>query len=1493
MQKTRPRRTGRQTASEQGAERTPVGKGRPAHVRNRLIVAVAVVAAAIAGAGAPSVVAASGQLNDSQNLVTLAERTQDALVLAQSLADERDEVTTYVAAGRTKGKAPSGESSARVDRQVGELTADTDTPAALRTDLGGIAAVRQAALTGRSTALEAHRAYSAAITELHALAEQLAQQMPPRAGAGAYALADLDTAVQQATAARGLLLAALNVPTSTEDVTDPVTGRSETRAVSSDADTKQRDELTAAAQQARLRSDAALASFRDSAPEEAVDAYDSTVTGGDVTAAQKYLTALTDQPALSDDELGADTKKVDAALTGRVALMRGAESSAYDRRVKDLAQLRDDDVTALELRVALLGALILVAVGISTAMARSLTRPLAVLRIGSSRLAGAENPAAEEPVRFTGRDDEFAQVVRSVNALHEHAVALHERIATLESDRKHLVGQRQKMADAREELRTELADAAERLGRLRTSISGTFVNLSLRTLGLVERQLAVIEGLEEREHDPERLATLFKLDHFATVMRRHSENLLVLAGEEHVQQHAGPIPLVDVVRAAVSEIERYERVRISALPPHAHVAGFAADDLSHLLAELMENATSFSPPDLPVEVSGWLLENGEVMLSVQDEGIGMTGDRLTRLNSRLTDFDPDTPYDQEGEDGLGLGLYVVARLAHRHGVRVQLREQKQGGVAAVVVLPAPLLASPPAASVPATPPTTAATSAVTLPGADAESNGNILPARAKPMSLPETPAETTMELLLPLSADPSDPADTGDAADDVGTPAGTADLSPAEDTAGTAAPAGTSDSRGDADTSATEATAAPAGTQGSADTPGTTATSGTEDTPTAATPADAAGFPGMPYAASSADADDTPATATPADADSVPPAAGPGDTADSRTARRAADDWPSAAPTTDGDTPNAAAPTGTGDMPNAAGPRRVADDWPGSDVAAADAMQADDQTAPGGTPDADAPMPAGGTPTTPHTVRSPRARRMADDWPSTAPAADGGTQGATTPATDGVTPDAPPAAAGTPTAARSPRARSAADDWPSTATDGGTPPTAPSPRARRAADDWPTAAPATAGGAQDATAPGTGGGTPDASAPAADGGTPPTARSPRARRAADDWPTAAPAVDRGTPDATAPGTGGGTPDASAPAADGGTPSMARSPRARRAADDWPTAAPAADGGTPDTTAPKTDGGTPPRAPFAPGATPAPASANPAVSPTVAARRARRAADDWPGSDAGAAGTTQAGDRAATPGRRPDADAPASPGRTPDTGTPTSPVRRPGTPASHSRRPDTPASPGRTPTRAPFAPGGTRNPAPAGPGATPTPAPGGTRNPAPAGPGATPTPAPGGTRNPAPAGPGATPTPAPGAPRSPQARRAADDWPGSAPAAVPGSGPTGGHAGCGEAEAEAEHGRAADAPEELVTDKGLPKRTPKLTAPTPTPRRHSGSVDAEALRRRLGGFRSGAQAGYRDVEAELAHQTAPSPAPNAAPDAPQEARAHAEEDTGGTVEEASS
>ncbi|MFF2652894.1 nitrate- and nitrite sensing domain-containing protein [Streptomyces sp. NPDC058045] len=743
--------TGRPPGTPAPREDTAQPAGRRVRVRSRLVIAVAVVAAAVAGAGAPAIIAASGQVHDTQELVDLSERTGRALTLAHALADERDEVTAFIAAGRPKGKGLSERRSAPVDRQIAELRPGA--PAPLADDLDAIAAVRRAALTGKGSALDAHRSYADVIGQLHGLAEDLAQQEPPRAGGGAAALADLDTAVAQASATRGLLLAALAVPGETRTVIDPATGLPTEVSADSGA-AKQQDELTAAAQQAHVAEQAALASFHGRAPDADRSAYDTTVTGPEVAAAEKYLARLADSPELSASEKDTDPEKLDAALTARIDQMRGSEASLANARSKTLAGLRDDDVTALELRIALVGVCLLAAVGVAMGTARSLTRPLSVLRLGSARLA--EDPATEEPIRFTGRNDEFAQVVRSVNGLHTHALGLHERIGTLEADRKHLVGQRESMADERTELRAALKAATADLERVRGGIQSTFVSLALRTLGLVERQLAVIEKLEDREQDPDRLSTLFTLDHLATVMRRHSENLLVLAGADRGHQHPGPVPLVDVVRAAVSEIERYERVRIAALPPHAHTAGFAADDLSHLLAELLENATSFSPPDAEVEVSGWLMENGEMMVSIQDEGIGMTPERMDTLNDRLSGFDPDQEHRAEDE-GLGLGLYVVARLAHRHGARIRLREQKQGGVAAVVVLPTALLVDAPAAAVaPAPQGGPGGGSAVHLSGAEAEANSNELPTR---QSAPGAdPLITAAEASLAAASPEDEPA---------------------------------------------------------------------------------------------------------------------------------------------------------------------------------------------------------------------------------------------------------------------------------------------------------------------------------------------------------------------------------------------------------------------------------------------------------------------------------------------------------------------------------------------------------------------------------------------------------------------------------------------------------------------------------------------------------------------------------------------------------------
>ncbi|MGW4176488.1 nitrate- and nitrite sensing domain-containing protein [Streptomyces rubiginosohelvolus] len=751
MQKKRPRSKG---TTRDGSGATPPAPGadkRTVRVRSRLVAGVAVVGVIVVAAGTPAVLGASADLTESQRLVTLAELNQQAVTLGHSLADERDAVTAYIAAGRAEEGDGGGDGAknrtartTRVDQQIDEI--HDAASAALRRDLSTVPSLRRSALTGKGSALEAHQAYSDLIAKLHGIAAELAEKTPPRAADATRAPLTLGGASEQASATRGLLLAALSVPSPepTAPRTDPFTGLPvQTQDGGATRADRERDELSAAAQQARVRELAALADFDQAADPEARDKLSATVTGSQVNDAEKYLTRLTDRPELSEAERKVSPRKLEAALSARVDRMRSVESALTTDQVQHLEGLRDDDVTALELAIALLGGCFLLAVGVSTAVARTLTQPLAVLRIGAARLA--EDPENAEPVRYTGRNDEFAQVVRSMNTLHGRLTALHQdlggRVESLTAERSGLIKSRESLAQQRTELQERTAELATQLGQLKNTVHHTFVNLSLRTLGLVERQLGVIEGLEEREQDPERLATLFKLDHMATVMRRHSENMLVLAGAEHGHGHAGPIPLVDVARAAVSEIERYERVTIQSLPPHAQIAGFAADDLSHLLAELLENATSFSPPDSHVELSGWLLESGEVMLSVSDEGIGMSTVRMDELNARLAD-PASFEVGEQNADGAGLGLQVTSLLAARHGVRVQLREQKGSGVTAVVVLPQALLpktlpaATPPAVQLPGDAPT------LNLPGSVAEANSNALPSRSpQPAALPEPAAD--------------------------------------------------------------------------------------------------------------------------------------------------------------------------------------------------------------------------------------------------------------------------------------------------------------------------------------------------------------------------------------------------------------------------------------------------------------------------------------------------------------------------------------------------------------------------------------------------------------------------------------------------------------------------------------------------------------------------------------------------------------------------------
>jgi len=207
------------------------------------------------------------------------------------------------------------------------------------------------------------------------------------------------------------------------------------------------------------------------------------------------------------------------------------------------------------------------------------------------------------------------------------------------------------------------------------------VNLSRRSQSLIERQLRLIDSLEQGEQDSERLGSLFKLDHLATRMRRNGENLLVLAGQDAPRRWSQPVPLVDVLRASLSEVEQYERVQLQVQPGFA-VVGQAVNDIVHLVAELVENATTFSPQDTRVSVNAQPLSGGGMMLDITDNGIGMPQEDCTETNRRLAE-----PPVVDVSVSRRMGLFVVGRLATRHGIRIQLRPASSGGLTVLALLP--------------------------------------------------------------------------------------------------------------------------------------------------------------------------------------------------------------------------------------------------------------------------------------------------------------------------------------------------------------------------------------------------------------------------------------------------------------------------------------------------------------------------------------------------------------------------------------------------------------------------------------------------------------------------------------------------------------------------------------------------------------------------------------------------------------------------------------
>ncbi|GAB2875261.1 nitrate- and nitrite sensing domain-containing protein [Streptomyces deserti] len=363
--------------------------------------------------------------------------------------------------------------------------------------------------------------------------------------------------------------------------------------------------------------------------------------------------ALAQQGITAQNWWAVNTLKFNAYNKIETELADTAVNEASD--IADSAK-RDAIITGAAVVVALLAAFILAGM-----VARQMSRAMRQLRNAAFGIAEQRLPMLVDQLSRTdpGRVD--------------------TRVAPIPINTTDEIGE---VARAFDQVHREAVRLASEQALLRGNINAIFTNLSRRNQSLIEGQLTLITELENNEADPDQLENLFKLDHLATRMRRNGENLLVLAGEEPGRRWDQPVPLIDVLRAASSEVEQYERIELSGVP-ECEIHGRAVTDLVHLLAELLENATTFSSPQTKVRVTATRLPDGRVMIEIHDKGIGLTAEDFADINHKLAN-----PPTVDAAISQRMGLFVVGRLSDRHGIRVQLRPSgEQAGTTSLVMLP--------------------------------------------------------------------------------------------------------------------------------------------------------------------------------------------------------------------------------------------------------------------------------------------------------------------------------------------------------------------------------------------------------------------------------------------------------------------------------------------------------------------------------------------------------------------------------------------------------------------------------------------------------------------------------------------------------------------------------------------------------------------------------------------------------------------------------------
>ncbi|KOX03913.1 membrane protein [Streptomyces sp. NRRL B-1140] len=629
-------------------------------ISTRLVSLLALPVVAATSLGALRIDQSMDDIQQLDNMKLLTDMTKQATELSAALQEERDQSAGPLAHG---GKASDFtvkglrektdrarknflDSSEEIDgaSKDGNLKGVREYLVQLAGELGDLEQIRKSAYASEGNSTQTVEAYHRLIENLIDLSQDMAEATSnPDMIQRTRALAAFSSAKEYSSIQRAALAAALPASNTTAGKLSP------------------NDRLYA--ESALESQNSEIRSFKSIYGEDAAaellkpieDGGNSTIKATDTYAGR----ALKSASGLAQQDKRSYRDWLDDSST-KIQQMKNIEHTLLEEMEQKARELR----SATERDAIISGVLILIVLGVSLVgafvVARSMIRSLRRLEDTATKVASDRLPELVKQLSESDPQDVDTSV---------ESVGVHSRDE---------IG---RVAAAFDDVHREAVRLAAEQALLRGNVNAMFTNLSRRSQGLIQRQLSLISELESREADPDQLSSLFKLDHLATRMRRNGENLLVLAGEEPGRRWTRPVPLVDVLRAAASEVEQYERIELASVPT-TEVAGRVVNDLVHLLAELLENATSFSSPQTKVKVTGHALPDGRVLIEIHDTGIGLSPEDLAAINERLA-----SPPTVDVSVSRRMGLFVVGRLSQRHGIRIQLRPSDSGGTTALVMLP--------------------------------------------------------------------------------------------------------------------------------------------------------------------------------------------------------------------------------------------------------------------------------------------------------------------------------------------------------------------------------------------------------------------------------------------------------------------------------------------------------------------------------------------------------------------------------------------------------------------------------------------------------------------------------------------------------------------------------------------------------------------------------------------------------------------------------------